>query len=933
MKPTTTYADSVIRQTLEVAIRCPDSIAISDREQTLSYGELDYKADRFAGYLIQLGVVPGDSVIICMERSFDWITAALGIMKAGACYVPLDSTWPDSRLRFAIIDSGARAFVGRRELLDRLQIEMHGVDPIREAGDIARACSAASIPIEPDSLAYIVYTSGTAGVPKGVEITHANLLHLIQWHRKAFGVSSADRASHLAGLGFDAAVWEIWPNLCAGSTLCIADDSIRLSAESIQRWMVSERVTVGFVPTVYAAPMMAMKWPVNTALRFLLTGGDTLRLTPHEPLPFKVVNNYGPAECTVVSTSHVLDTDSESVPPIGHAITGARVYVLDEDRQLVADDAVGEIYIGGNGVGRGYRNLPDASQLAFIPDPFAVTSGARMYRTGDRGIRRVDGVHEFRGRLDRQIKIRGQRVELDEVGNTLAKHPGIEFGIATTNSSPQAPNQLIAHFLPKDQAGVPTVNELQAHLLKHLPDYMVPSIFVQLQSLPLSPNGKIDLGKLPQPSTELRFVGTEAQMPTSDIEKRLLRIVRELLGGLAVSAHDNLFLSGGHSLFGMQLLTRVKTTFSVDLTLHELFESPTVEGLASLIETRLREKDTRRISDGSSGPMHVGPTKNCIEVAGCSQNPAATQFRTETYLEEQLSSTASCNGQNAQKRIGHLEEHLKKGLEHSSGVLALHASGTRKRVFWVHNLVLSLARELGDDQPFFIVTLTASDLGSLGDRPTLRGIAACLLGKIVATQPSGPYIIGGLCIGSVLAYEIASQMRAAGHEVALLVMIDAPTQPYLKSCTSFGTKLGHPLYSIQRVVRIGFAETSIRVCKSLFKHVPYSIRMKFSKRDWYAAHELIERAAFAYYPQQYDGEVLLLLSADPPAHLDFLPGWQSVIRQDLHTAFVDGHHREFLTPQNVDTIAEIISGHLARVVRDDSVLHNRDSFNLESAHT
>jgi thioesterase domain-containing protein len=176
-------------------------------------------------------------------------------------------------------------------------------------------------------------------------------------------------------------------------------------------------------------------------------------------------------------------------------------------------------------------------------------------------------------------------------------------------------------------------------------------------------------------------------------------------------------------------------------------------------------------------------------------------------------------------------------------------------------------------------------------------------------------------------------MRAAGHEVALLVMIDAPTQPYLKSCTSFGTKLGHPLYSIQRVVRIGFAETSIRVCKSLFKHVPYSIRMKFSKRDWYAAHELIERAAFAYYPQQYDGEVLLLLSADPPAHLDFLPGWQSVIRQDLHTAFVDGHHREFLTPQNVDTIAEIISGHLARVVRDDSVLHNRDSFNLESAHT
>ena len=287
----------------------------------------------------------------------------------------------------------------------------------------------------------MIYTSGSTGVPKGVEITHANLSHLVRWHRDTFSVTRQDRASHLAGLGFDAAVWEIWPHLAAGATVCLADDAVRSSPELMQQWMIRERVTIGFVPTVHAAPMMAMEWPATTALRVLLTGGDVLHHAPPAQLPFDVVNNYGPTECTVVATSSVLKPGSHGAPPIGRPIAGTSVYLLDEYGEQVPDGSTGEIYIGGSGVGRGYRNLPESTERSFLPDPFAGASGARMYRTGDRGVRRPDGEIEFRGRLDRQTKIRGQRVELDEIGSILTHHPSIDFATAITNISEGGENR------------------------------------------------------------------------------------------------------------------------------------------------------------------------------------------------------------------------------------------------------------------------------------------------------------------------------------------------------------------------------------------------------------------------------------------------------------------------------------------------------------
>ncbi len=602
----------VLQQIWESRAQYPEAVALSCAERQLTYKNLCLSAEKLAGYLKQLGVTPGSAVALCMERSIDWIVAALAIMEAGAAYVPLDSAWPDSRLRFAVEDSGAVVLVARAELLDRLGVKARGVDPSRDAAAIAAApgnLSAQNLSakdlsakdpspavVPPDSLAYMIYTSGSTGVPKGVEITHANLSHLVRWHRAAFAISRDDRASHLASLGFDAAVWEIWPSLCAGATLCLANDEVRSSPQMMQEWMVRERITIGFVPTVHAAPLMAMEWPASTRLRYMLTGGDKLHSFPGRQLPFKVVNNYGPAECTVVTTSTVLEPGLQGPPSIGRAITGASVYLLNEQGEQVRDGEVGEIYIGGDGVGRGYRNLPDSTERNFLPDAFAGVPGARMYRSGDCGCRRPNGEIEFRGRIDRQAKIRGQRVELDEIGSILMQYPGIDFAAASLNQSGAGDAQLLAHVLFSGDQPVPNAQSLQQHLVRSLPDYMVPSAFVRLDSLPLSSNGKIDLAMLPQPSDENCLQSGPRKEPATLVEEKLLAMVKELLDNPNISVEDNFFLAGGHSLLGMQLIIRLRNAFGLDLTLRQLFEGPTVERLAVLIENKLID-EVNSISD------------------------------------------------------------------------------------------------------------------------------------------------------------------------------------------------------------------------------------------------------------------------------------------------------------------------------------------------
>jgi amino acid adenylation domain-containing protein len=866
----------VSEQICEVRHNSPHAIALSYGDRHLSYAELDRRAGRFAGYLANCGTVPGGTVAICMERSFDWIVAALGVMRAGAAYVPLDSAWPDSRLRFAVKDSGATGVVANAALLDRLRVKARGIDPRRDATDIAATPELEPRPTKPASLAYLIYTSGSTGVPKGVEITHANLSHLVRWHLDAFGVTRRDRASHIAGLGFDAAVWEIWPNLAAGATLCLADDVVRSSPDLLQQWIVRERLTIAFVPTVYATPMMKTEWPATTVLRLLLTGGEVLQCAPAIQLPFKVVNNYGPTECTVVATSAVLRPGSQGAPTIGRPITGSVVYLLDEHGEPVPDGSSGEIYIGGDGVGRGYHNLPDTTERSFLHDPFAGTPDARMYRTGDTGVRRPDGDIEFHGRLDRQTKIRGQRVELDEIASVLTRHPSVDFATAIANVVEGREKQLVAYILPKENANLPTARELQKYLLRSLPDYMIPDTFVRLRSLPISPNGKLDLAMLAQYTDAQHLEQIPSEVPVTPIEKKLLTLVRELLKNDAVAAEDSFFLAGGHSLLGTQLLLRLRSEYGVDLTLRQLFESPTVERLALFVETMLEEE---RLAAGLTDSQ-----------------PAEHTQRTARAMPSM-----------------------------PPGVLALQPYGAGKGIFWAHHLTISLATAIGDGQPFFSVVLTAEESASLGETPTLRSVAECLVRKILAAQPKGPYTIGGFCLGGILACEIASQLRAAGREVSLVVLLDPLNPSYASSCDSLTEKLSYVGYIGKRVARLGIGPSLVYLREHLLRRFVRLAGLKSARTEIRVVQETVEAAARGYRPEKYEGKVLLLLASERPPHVNPLPGWQALFPGDLHAQYVDGHHRDLLTTKCVRIVADAIISQLTPVDDDEPLSLCADS--------
>ena len=579
---------SVLEQIEEVRDKWPESTALVMGEQRLSFDQLLRAANQFSHQLRLQGISENQTVALCLERSFDWIVAALGILQAGAAYVPLDLAWPAARLRFAIEDSGAKAVIARNELAEELGIDIPLLRPPLDLDPSIIVDQ--SIPQKglPGSLAYVIYTSGSSGTPKGVEITHANLVNLVDWYKTEFDITNADRASHLMGLGFDAAVLEIWGHLCAGASLHLVDESVRSSPESIQSWMVKEQITIGVVPAVIGRSLISMTWPNDALLRVLITGGDKLHHGPDTCVPFVVVNQYGPTECTVVSTFAVLDPQDKGTPPIGRPIKGSTIYLLDEQGAPVEGGTPGEVYIGGIVVGRGYRNLPELTERCFLADPFSSSPGARMYRTGDRAARRADGTFEFRGRMDRQVKIRGHRVELDEVGTALMRHSSVTFATATLHAlDGHADPQLVGYVLSSGPGDSLSAEELQEHLLKLLPNHMVPSSFVRLAALPISTNGKLDLKLLPLPDGENEMRAIGLGRPINEIEKRLLGMVHDLLGNDSVRASDNFFLSGGHSLLGMQLLMRLKEAFGVDLTLRQLLEAPTVEFLAIKVEAIL----------------------------------------------------------------------------------------------------------------------------------------------------------------------------------------------------------------------------------------------------------------------------------------------------------------------------------------------------------
>jgi amino acid adenylation domain-containing protein len=547
------------------------------------YEELERESSQLAARLRKAGARPERCVGILLERSSDFVIAALATLKSGAAYLPLDPSTPSARAAYILDDAAAVALLTHSRLVDDLPKGPWSVIT-SDSGNVPPTMPLIDSETDLNSLAYVVYTSGSTGRPKGVEITHGNLCNLIEWHQAAFAVTAADRASQVAGLGFDAAGWEIWPYLTAGASVHIADEATRRSPELLRDWIVAQRITIGFVPTIIAEQMFHADWAAETALRVLLTGGDTLRRRPPAGLPFAVINNYGPTECAVVATSGTVcaENGSPEWPSIGRPISGAAAHILDDALRPVVPGEAGELCMSGALVGRGYRNTPELTASQFVTYIAASGERLRIYRTGDRVRSLENGEIEFLGRFDDQVKIRGYRIELGEVVACLNGCPGIEASAVCVLETGEA--GLVAYIVPAADALLAD-SDVRRHLAARLPDYMIPTVFVPISALPLSPNGKLDRSALPTPaSANLLQNPSDAQRGSSQsdpLQHQIAAMVASLLGRASVAEEENFFMAGGHSMLGVQLVARIRDAFGVKLTLRQLFKAPTVAALSA----------------------------------------------------------------------------------------------------------------------------------------------------------------------------------------------------------------------------------------------------------------------------------------------------------------------------------------------------------------
>ena len=568
---TVAFLDALSRR----AAASPQRISLSGNNEVLTRSELETRANELAHELCALGVKPDMPVGLFLRRSPSAAAGALGILKAGGAYLPLDPTYPTERIAFMLADAGVSVVVTDSATAPMLPCGAWDVVMFDELGGSSKL-QAPPVRIAPEHLAYVIYTSGSTGQPKGVMVTHANLANLIEWHVEGFKISEEDRVSQVSSFGFDAAVWEIWPCLTAGASVHFVDDVSRREPEALRDWMVEQRITAGFVPTALAEHMVGLPWPAGAALRFMLTGADTLHRRVPAGLPFRLINNYGPTECTVVATSATVPagTANGGLPPIGRPIRNAFAKIVDDNLQPVRDGETGELLIGGAGVARGYLNQPELTARKFI-----TIAGERLYRTGDLARRLPDGQLAFAGRMDDQIKIRGFRIEPGEISAMLGLHAGVRSSVVAAKEDESGEKRLVAYVVGDAEAC--SEGALRDHMRQRLPAWMIPDDFVHVDRFPLTPNGKIDRKSLPSPVRQ--------SLPASDaasVEIRVREIVRSLLKIDRIGRDDNFFLLGAHSLTGAQMIARIHETFGVRLTLRNLFQAPTVAALVEAIEAK-----------------------------------------------------------------------------------------------------------------------------------------------------------------------------------------------------------------------------------------------------------------------------------------------------------------------------------------------------------
>ncbi len=580
----------------EQAERTPDATAVTYAGQSLTYAELNCRANQLARYLKQRGVRADQLVGICVERSLEMVAGLLAILKAGAAYVPLDPNYPSDRLAYMLEDATPSVVLTQQKLM--------GLLPATRSEAIALDCECSEIEQYPnDNLSpkelgpgaptrvYVIYTSGSTGRPKGTQMLHRSMVNLIEWHRQSFAVTEGTRVLQFAALSFDVAFQEIFSTLCTGGTIVLLDDWVRRDTRALMQLLIEQSVQRLFLPPLMLQSLAEVSHSARMApgsLQDVITAGEQLRITPQMRLFFKHLtgcrlhNHYGPTETHVVTALTLTgDPDAWSaLPTIGRPIANTQIYVLDGHRQPVPIGVTGEIYIGGANVALGYLNRPELTSERFLTDSYSADAQARLYRTGDLGQWRADGTLEYLGRNDDQVKIRGFRIEPGEIELQLAQHAQVREAAVVAREDALGDKRLVAYVTLRDERSA-GVEELRSHLKAALPEHMVPGAVVILESMPLTPSGKLDRRALPAPSLAAYSIKAY-EPPRGEIEELLAAIWHRLLGVERIGRQDNFFGLGGNSLLMARMMEDLREAgFTADV--RSVFESRTLAEFARVL--------------------------------------------------------------------------------------------------------------------------------------------------------------------------------------------------------------------------------------------------------------------------------------------------------------------------------------------------------------
>ena len=776
-----------------------DSVAVICGDKRLTYVELNGRANQLARHLREMGVGPDTLVAVCVPRGVDLAVGILGILKAGGAWVPMDPRHPRERKQTVLESTKAQFLLTESSLLSDLPTS--GIQTVvldtAWAGISSRNPSNLDNVAVPSNLAYVMFTSGSTGRPKGVMVTHANLAQYVVAMREALMVSPTDIYLHTASIAFSSSVRQLFLPLVSGATSLVATvEQLRESLSLFEAIKIQNVTILDLVPSYWRTSIDALSRLdeltrvrlLKNKVRLIASASEALQ----SDLPRKwrqefrhsaqLINMFGQTETTGIVMTYPIPADDPlelKIVPLGKPIANASTYLLDEQGRIVPTGNLGEIHIGGPGVARGYLNLQEATAERFLPNPFSSLSGDRLYKTGDLGRCRADGTIEFVGRVDDQVKIRGIRIEPAEVNSVLGEHSDIKDSVVIGRTDEDNDRRLVAYVVPHEGRSVGS-GALRTYLGEKLPEYMIPSAFVSLETLPRLASGKIDRHALPAPNRVMPEASSLMVPPRTDMERQLLDLWRAALGIVSISIFDDFFALGGNSLSAMNLLNQVNEVFGERVSVASLFLAPTVLEFASLMEHQRQPVTTTSLL-----------TQKAYSVP-------AVQMQDPSYLVE-----------------------LQRGEGQTAIFCFMFAGGFRGEF----STFAGLAPMIGRRHTFYGVIARGTD-GQSNAHRSVEEMAAAYIQEIKTAQPQGPYFLVGECFSAPVAYETARQLLNQGDGVAMLAFLDARVP---------GTTMNRILGSrITARVRYGLAilrETSIYLRYRVIRDEVQVIKKTHGK-DW-----------------------------------------------------------------------------------------------------